>query len=342
MRVLVISHSYTGDGASQMLLGACSYWTKKLAWSIDALLPSSFNGEVVNSLVGAGIHPIKGKIDQTKYDFVLINCLQNIASVDQFSGVLPIALWAHEAETILNSDEVFLSKLRQRLSLVSKLVFQTEWQSDVFKDFISDRPKGTIHYVIGGLTRYASIKSSPKLDKIFRISNVAKLSPLKGQATLIEAVHSLSKTYPIHCEFIGGVEYLPLLSSNSRLIAQQNLNLFSFTGYVSRKVAVEKVINSDVFCFPSQSESLGLAPLEAALHKVPVILADIPVYQYVGWRDGVNCRMCVPNDVDSLATAIESMILDGNLRQKLADNGAIFASHFASSDFFDQITKAVL
>ncbi|MEK7832319.1 MAG: glycosyltransferase, partial [Acidobacteriota bacterium] len=78
---------------------------------------------------------------------------------------------------------------------------------------------------------------------------------------------------------------------------------------------------SDLFLLPTQTESFGLAALDALACGVPVVgsrAGGLPELI----RDGVEGILCDPRDPDALAGAIRRCLEDAGLRRRLAGNGA--------------------
>lgn len=69
---------------------------------------------------------------------------------------------------------------------------------------------------------------------------------------------------------------------------------------------------------PSLAEGFSLPALEAMSAGVPVLLSDIDVHRYVG---GDAARYFAPSDDQQLAAAIETLVADRSLQQKMAAAG---------------------
>ncbi len=84
---------------------------------------------------------------------------------------------------------------------------------------------------------------------------------------------------------------------------------------------------ADALVFPSLKEGWGLAVLEAMSSGLPVIATDIPVFrEYL-----THCHdalLVPPADPAALAAAMRSMMVDGALRRRLAENGRAVAARY--------------
>ena len=339
MKTFVITHSYIGDGASQMLLAAAAHWVKTLGWQVDAVAIPNMTAEAHQAVADSGMKEIERAQFGEKYDFALINCLRNIQFVNLIHPHVPVVLWAHEAETILKTP-VPREKWEEWLSKVALLVFQTEAQARLYQKYIPEKDRAKIAIIPNGIPPLpASPKAVAPAQEPFRIVNLGKLTPMKGQAELIRAVAKLGQEHKLACEFIGDTEYLPELDRKAREALEKNPQLFTLRGYLPRRLALESVAKADLFCFPSISESFGLAPLEAAALRIPVLLADLAVYKSVGWVSGENCVMFRAGDGKKLEAALETLIADPALRTKIAQNGQELARRYDMAPFLSQISE---
>lgn len=339
MKTFVITHSYVGDGASQMLLGAASHWTKQLGWQVDAVTVPHMTAEARQALAGSGMTEIQRASFAAGYDFALINCLKNIHFTDFIHPHLPIVLWAHEAETSLKSG-VTPEQWKNWFSKVSLVIFQTEWQLRLFKKYLPDNIRVAV--IPNGIPPVGvAANDKAARDDTFRIACLGKLTPLKAQADLIRAAAGLSSKYPLHCELIGDTEHLAHLHPVARKALDRHPDLFTLSGYLPRQLALEAVAKADLFCFPSMSESFGLAPLEAAALGVPVVLADLGPYKAIGWKSGENCLMFPAGDRKKLASALEAAIKDIQLRNRIAENGKELADRYSMGPFLRGISELI-
>jgi glycosyltransferase involved in cell wall biosynthesis len=84
-----------------------------------------------------------------------------------------------------------------------------------------------------------------------------------------------------------------------------------------------------IFVSPSIYEPFGLAALEAALSRTPLVLADIPTYREL-WNDAA--LFFPPRDAGALAEAVRRLIKDRSLRRRLG----LCAARRARAYSFDQ------
>jgi glycosyltransferase involved in cell wall biosynthesis len=146
----------------------------------------------------------------------------------------------------------------------------------------------------------------------------------KGQDLLIPAMRIVVDAhYDTHLLIVGraGNETDDLNHLVDRFELSEHILL---TGYRSDVPAL--LAASDAFVFPSRFEGLGGALIEAMAIGIPIIASDIPA---IGETVG-DAGVLVPlDDVQSLASAMITIIEDADLRKRLA----VFGTERVESQF---------
>ena len=345
MKILVITHSYALNGAAALLKSAMSYWTQSLGWEVDALVDDKNFIEHGDELSSIGVSPIKDASLKTNYQFVLINTFIDIQYASLFFGKIPTALWMHEGASIIHHFSGQPLELIKLFSKPNLLIFQTTWQAhDVFRSFIYHLPKEKIAIVPNGVDVVVPQKIAVKtpLSTTHKIINIGSLSPRKRQFDLSAATINLSKKYSIHCSFIGDLEHQDLFSEAERRYLNDFPDTLHWLGPLNHENTMQALSQADIFCFPSSDESFPLAPIEAALLNVPLILSELPMYDGIGWVDGLNCLKFPVGNIALLEASIEKLILDPSLRQNLTANAYKLAKSFSHEKFLNNLTDALL
>jgi len=164
------------------------------------------------------------------------------------------------------------------------------------------------------------------------LSQVSRISRAKGQHDLIEALASLPRTLNCRCLIFGEGKDRPRLE---RLVAKHGLERkVLFCGFRADIPAVFAA--TDVMVLPSHREGLPLAVVEAMLSNVAVIAArtaGVPEIITYG-EDGL---MFEAGDLPALASHIEKLVTDAELRHRLAAAGRKTAeSRFLVSRVLDE------
>ncbi|NCC52418.1 MAG: glycosyltransferase family 1 protein [Spartobacteria bacterium] len=149
-----------------------------------------------------------------------------------------------------------------------------------------------------------------------------KLNKGKGLPCLLAAWKTLQSTHPdIHLLLIGGggMHFLSCEGELRNYISAHGLNdSVTLTGYVDH--VADYLQASDFFVLPSESESFGIALIEAMACGLPCIATAIG-----GILDIITDRengLLVPvNDENALRQAMEKLLSDPALAGELARNG---------------------
>jgi glycosyltransferase involved in cell wall biosynthesis len=91
-----------------------------------------------------------------------------------------------------------------------------------------------------------------------------------------------------------------------------------FTGPLSREAVAEAFASSDLFIFPSQTDTAGNVVLESQASGVPVVISGVggPRENIVA---GVTGTVCHRNDPDEWANAIAAVLREPGRRKKMAE-----------------------
>jgi len=150
---------------------------------------------------------------------------------------------------------------------------------------------------------------------------VGRLDPVKGLDVLLEATAMICRTRPIRLAVVGDGPYRPELE---RLIGK--LGLADRVMLLGERGDVPRLLKTaDLFVFPSRTEGLPNALLEAMAASLPVVTTDVP-----GCRDLVDSGrtgLLVPaDDPAALAGAVERILSNTEFGIRL---GCAAAEHVA-------------
>jgi glycosyltransferase involved in cell wall biosynthesis len=98
------------------------------------------------------------------------------------------------------------------------------------------------------------------------------------------------------------------------------------TGAISRADLDALYRGADVFVYPSLYEGFGLPVLEAMARGVPTVVSDSSSLPEVSGEAALGVD---PRSVRDIARAIESVLSDGNLADRLAARGRVRAERFS-------------
>jgi glycosyltransferase involved in cell wall biosynthesis len=167
-------------------------------------------------------------------------------------------------------------------------------------------------------------------DDALVLGHVGRLAPVKGQRELLEAVSSLSSRHPgAHVVLIGrDLERDGAYAAELRQLAKA-LGIderVHFAGFRSNAAAAIQEL--DVVVLPSWIEGLPLVVLEAMAHAKPVVATAVGGTPEAV-VDGETGLLVPPRDVPALAAALDRILTDASLRDRLGQAGRARASeHF--------------
>lgn len=167
---------------------------------------------------------------------------------------------------------------------------------------------------------------------------VARLVWSKGVREYIEAARTVKQQYPkTRFLLVGG------LDENSEALNKEELNQIVHEGvveYLGYQNDVRPFLKMcSIFVLPSYHEGKGTAILEAQAIGRPIITTTAPGCSETV-IEGYNGMLVPPKDSEALANAIIHLVVDKNLRQKMANNAYDFCSRtFDSRMICEKICK---
>ena len=212
--------------------------------------------------------------------------------------------------------------------------------SSAARHFISTYFPGEYRIIPNGVDVqfYSSAKPFPEYDdgKI-NILFVGRLEPRKGAMYLMEAYAKLKPTRPELRLILCSVG--PLLGRLRRFVREQRLEDVLFAGRVSDVDKARFYKTAQIFCAPSTGqESFGIVLLEAMAAGLPVVASDIHGYKRVVQRN-VTGLLVEPRDPDAIAGALERLVCDPALRERLGQAGARRAPEYDWSHVATQLVE---
>lgn len=142
---------------------------------------------------------------------------------------------------------------------------------------------------------------------------MGRLAKEKGIGVLINAMPML-EDYDVKVVIAGEG---PEEKDARRLVSELNLNeRVIFTGTLDEKRKLEYLSASDVFVFPSFSESFGMALLDAMACKTPIVASNVASIPEVVGKCGI---LVEPRDPVELSKGIKKLLDDKKAAKRLAN-----------------------
>lgn len=178
--------------------------------------------------------------------------------------------------------------------------------------------EGKEHIINSSTDNNILLKNGLQKDKY--LLAVSSLSPNKNFHSIVKAIEDLdNKDFDI--VIAGG--------SDPRIFSKTDdglLNNVKYVGYVTDEELKSLYLHSACFIFPSLYEGFGLPPLEAMACGCPVIASNTSSIPEV-CDDAVI--YCDPRDSNTIKIAIEKIMGDNQLRDKLRQKGQIQSNKFS-------------
>tara|TARA_B000000460_G_C21533782_1_gene402153 strand:+ start:1611 stop:2759 length:1149 start_codon:yes stop_codon:yes gene_type:complete len=177
-------------------------------------------------------------------------------------------------------------------------------------------PKINLHLILGtgvDVNRYYPVK---KYNKVPIVILPSRMLWHKGIQEFVAAARSLQKK-SLNCRFVlvGDSD-----DSNPSSIGKEQLFLWQEEGCIEWWGHEEDMLNAlakaDIVCLPTYREGLPKSLLEAASSGIAIVATDVPGCREIV-EHGVNGFLVPAKNSDGLSLALEQLISDRELRQKM-------------------------
>lgn len=167
---------------------------------------------------------------------------------------------------------------------------------------------------------YASAKPFPEFrDGKTNILFVGRCEPRKGAMYLMRAYARLKERCPETRLILASSG--PQLGELRRFVRDNHVRDVLFAGRVSDIDKARFYKTADIFCAPSTGqESFGIVLLEAMAAGCAIVASDIHGYKKVVQRN-VSALLVEPREVDALTAALERLVGDPALRERMGRAG---------------------
>lgn len=158
----------------------------------------------------------------------------------------------------------------------------------------------------------------PKVLKgLKKIICVANIRPEKGQKYLVEAMHLLGRK-DCNLTFIGGIKSQKYYEEIIRLVSDYGLqDTVNFAGFLSKNELSSEYQKADILAHPSMGEGYCMAIAEALGYGLPVVASKVGAIPEI-IEDGKTGILVPPGKPDELAKALQRLIVDGVLCEKMS------------------------
>lgn len=142
------------------------------------------------------------------------------------------------------------------------------------------------------------------------VTFISRLVWEKGVTVYADVIESLMRDGIPHRSMIVG-------DGPARATLEQKLPNSIFLGYLSGEEIARSYASSDIFVFPSETETFGNVTLEAMASGLPAVCADAAGSNSLV-LDGKTGFLAPPKDSEAFAAHVKRLILDEDLRNRLS------------------------
>jgi glycosyltransferase involved in cell wall biosynthesis len=248
----------------------------------------------------AAVWCLRNGIDGLHAHFADTN-LQYAAAISAWSGI-PFGVTTHRYDIL--DDPLPVQHAAALFRAAALVVTISDWnRRHMAARYGLDAAR--IHIVRCGidLERFACTARAPGCGgDAFRLLNVGRLVPMKGQDVLLKAcARAIADGVPLRLAIIGGG---PLEADLRRLAGELGIQgRVEFLGVQPASAVAEHLRQADLFVLSSRSEGLPVACIEAMASGTPLIASRVQgVPELV--EHGVNGLLVEPEDIAALGEAI--------------------------------------
>jgi len=259
---------------------------------------------------------------------LLISKLRSIPYIVHFRADPPISgSWGFLLKTY---KKLFLSKVLKNANRI--IALNKDYKNLISKRYILSKNK---IIVIPNATDFRIIKENKlRIRKLKCLLFVGRFTSEKNITSIIEAL-SLLKNKDLRFFLAGdGEDKQKLITLIKELGLKKQV---IFLGELNRKKLYKEYLKSDLVILPSKVECFSSVLLEAMATGVPIIASDIPGTRSV-IKDNYNGILVEPTP-EKIAEAIDKLIKNPKLREKLARNGLKEVKKYSWDKIVEQTEK---
>jgi glycosyltransferase involved in cell wall biosynthesis len=341
-KILLVDNELTISGASLMLFSLAEHLISQ-GFTLDIAAVSSKDGALRARYEAIGA-VLPEQLNAEDYALCIANTIFSVQLVAAISPHVKTIWWIHEAD---NGLQVALGNPQlysNAFLLAHKIVFPVaRLRDDIYRSFLYPLPAAKVAIVANGIQLDEQI-TPVKHSGLFRIVSVATIDMRKRQGDILEAVEKLDDP-DIEVILVGQKNQLSAAGEKVlQLDRERESKRYHLLGALEHEAAMRWLASADILVHPASVETQPLAPLEAAILGIPMVLTSLDVYLGI-WHHGENCLMHGVGDIELLAEMIHALKRNRVLASRLAAQAQIMAKQFTRASFlrdFDQVINGLL
>ena len=209
-------------------------------------------------------------------------------------------------------------RAKEAFQHADRIVFPSQGTAELYERYGGVSRHIAIHYGISDVREEIIEAPIQHRNEWIRVVSVRSLEPRKAQHVLLDALERLAPETRKRIQLLLVGRTLPPESYAKKLHAWGAKLSVEFAGEVPREVGLASIRDSDIFVCSSIDESGPLCVIEAMALGRPVISTTVGAAAEV-ITSGMNGELVDPGDPIALASRIERMVRDPDLRRTLGD-----------------------
>lgn len=249
--------------------------------------------------------------------------------------------------------------IKAACSLVSLAFVQADCLKNQFKGLIGESRIATVYNAIDTLLyqNESPLKYSP-----CTVLFLGHLSYAKGYCDILKIIPAIAEKYPDVRFCFAGTKIKNERNVFHNQVNGQSIHFedpdecydkfikgkydcnYEYLGVIDGKEKIDRIKNCTVFVLPSYSEGFSMSILEALTLGKPLVCTPVGALGEI-IKDGVNGLLVAPGDLEAFAAAIDRLLSDLNLRDRMALNNVVYSQTSFSKEiiatqiacFFDSV-----
>ncbi len=225
-------------------------------------------------------------------------------------------------------DNKYFMKLKKYFKNINKVVVMTSKAKEEYSKYITNDVVVIPNIIEENTSGYSLLNNN-------QITAIGRLEDVKNFDNLIKMFKTISDKYPNYILKIIGEGSLK--SRLQELIVSLKLEgKIILTGRYTKEQIDKELLNTDIFCSTSKSESFSLVICDAMNHGIPVIAFDVdtgPREIITNNQDGFLVEF---NNEEEYINKIITLIEDDKLRSKIGNNSKISITKYYESNIIEK------
>ncbi len=222
------------------------------------------------------------------------------------------------------------------LSRKSKIQLESWQNNDNYKYMVTLKPDGVTPLPKSTKAEQKAFREQYEIAPSDRLLTfVGRLGSEKNLAMLIPVLEQVHAVHPdARLLFVGDFEYRQVLEELAA--ASLASDRITFTGALPREELGRVYDTSDVFVFPSLTDTQAWVLHEAAHASLPIVMIDPDLSEVV--FDNENGYI-VPNDVNEFASAVSRILGDPKIYKTFSERSCELSGKFTEEGQIEKLVK---